>query len=278
MSEQKNAAQEREDQLFLSRVEELCERAVRGHSSATAFLSPRQAMLAGRVLRQRGEIDRAIFWGGYATAERVRLLLFPDYVLDAADMAEDSPPDIATLLALAGEDDAVAVLRVQGSGYRVLTHRDYLGSLLALGLEREVLGDIVVENDHSAVLFCLPHMVPFLMSSVERIANDAVTVKKEMPLPVDYAGAHRRIEMRDTVASARLDCVTAALAGLSREAAQRAIHEGRVELDYETEERTDRTVTAPCVLSVRGVGKFAVRELNDVTKKGRLRLVAEKYV
>ncbi len=278
MSEMRNEERgEREERLLLSRLEELCARADRGCFCATAFLTPREAMLAGRALAARGASERAVFFGGYAGAERTRLLLFPDYVLEAAGAEGGEPPEMTMLCALVGEEEVVAAIRVQGSGYRTLTHRDYLGSLLALGVEREVLGDIVVENDASALIFCLPHMVPFLLSTVERIASDAVKLRRE-DVPADYVGARRRVEVRDTVASARLDCVVAALAGLSRDAAQGAIREGRVELDYETEERTDRTVPAPCVLSVRGVGKFAVRALSDVTKKGRLRLVADKYV
>jgi RNA-binding protein YlmH len=80
------------------------------------------------------------------------------------------------------------------------------------------------------------------------------------------------------VASARLDCVVASLANLSRDAAQQLIRDGRVDLDYKTEERVDRVVPTPATVSVRGVGKFRVLSLGEQTKKGRYRLSAEKFV
>ena len=80
------------------------------------------------------------------------------------------------------------------------------------------------------------------------------------------------------MASPRFDCVVAALCSLSRAKAAEVISAGLAELDYECEERTDRQISPPCVISVRGYGKFAVRSVSDVTKKGRFRLFADKYV
>ena len=91
--------------------------------------------------------------------------------------------------------------------------------------------------------------------------------------------AHRRFEtVSDTVASARLDCVVAALANLSRERAQEAVRSGLCEVEYEVAEVCDMLLEVPCVLSIRGVGKFRLLSLSGPTKKGRLRLMAEKYI
>ena len=88
----------------------------------------------------------------------------------------------------------------------------------------------------------------------------------------------RRFEpVSDTVASPRLDCVVAALANVSREKAQAAVREGLCEVDYLPVEACDVQLEPPCILSVRGVGKFRLLSLSGPTKKGRLRLTAEKY-
>lgn len=261
--------------LLLARVDELCDRAVRGRFVHTDFLTPRESKYAMEQLRRRGEAHRARLYGGYAAAERCCLLLFPDYVTDAYGEGAEQP-SVGELLAMAGEDDPVAAISVRGSGYRTLSHRDYLGSLLSLGLEREVLGDIALDGNDATVL-CMARMVPFLLDNVERIGGDAVRVRQTVLSP-DFDGGRTFAPIHDTVASARLDCVVAALCNLSREAAQTAVRDGLVELDYECEMRPDRTLEVPCIISLRGTGKFALRELGTLTKKGRIRLTADKYL
>ncbi len=256
---------------LLSRVEELCERALRGQMTHTDFLTPREQKHAMATLRRMGQAHRARLHGGYASAERCCLLLFPDYALDACEEQADA----LTLLAVSGEDDPVTALRFRAGGYRTLTHRDYLGSLLSLGLERDVLGDIAMDGNDATVL-CLARIAPFLLTDAERIGGDAVRVS-ETALSPDFDGGRTFVPIRETVASPRLDCIVAALTDLSREAAQNAIRDGLVEVDYESEIRPDHQPDIPCTLSVRGKGKFIVRELGDTTRKGRIRLFADRY-
>ena len=174
-------------------------------------------------------------------------------------------------------ENGVGAVEIRGSGFRQLTHRDYLGSLLGLGLERDSLGDIALQDEHRAVVFCTRGMASFLCSNVEKIASDTV---KCLPYTVDdtFTDGRKYRPISDTVASPRLDCVVAALTNLSREAAQTAVRSGLVEVEYETEERTDRMLTPPVTLSVRGHGKFILRSFDGETKKGRLRLRADQYV
>lgn len=262
--------------LLLAHLDELCDRAVRGRFTHSTFLSPREAKHAQMQLHRRGQWHRARLWGGYADAERVCLLFFPDYVVDMIEEAVWHDTPIETLLALADEDDPIVPLDVRGSGYRNLTHRDFLGSLLSLGLERTVLGDIAMNSD-GATVFCAAHIAPFLLSAVERIGNDVVRIAPATIGP-DFDGGRKYQPVRDTIASPRLDCIVAALCNLSREAAQNAVRGGLVEVDYECEERVDVTVTIPAIISVRGVGKFALRSLGEANRRGRFPLIADKYV
>ena len=268
--------EDREERIRLARVEELCRRAVRGETVSTRFLTPRQARQILLHLERIGEAERARFYGGYAGAERVCLFLFPDYVKDLTGEAEWGTMAVPELLSLVGMEDPLCALEIRGSGYVSLTHRDYLGALLALGVEREVLGDLLVGACRAKVI-CQQHISDFLLENLEKVAKDVVKVTRAT-LPQEGELPNRFAPVSDTIASARLDCVVAALANLSREAAQTLIRQGMVELDYETEERVDASVGAPSVLSVRGVGKFAVRAIGDPTRKGRLRLTADKYL
>ncbi len=221
--------------------------------------------------------------GGYPSAERVRAVLLPDY-LEGLIPAEALTVDPAATLLAAGFEDVAAVLsaavvpvRIKGSGYRVLSHRDYMGALIHLGLERDALGDILPMGDDEAVVLTGATMAAFLEDNLSHVASDAVRATR---LPADTPLTYeRRLEpIHDTVASPRLDCVVAALCNLSRDRAQAAVRGGLVELDYETVESCDLTVEPPATISVRGCGKFAVREIGGETRKGRLRLSAGKYM
>lgn len=263
--------------MLLSHIEDLCARAAAGAFCATAYLTPGEQMDITAFLQRTGHASRARFYGGFGDALRCCLLLFPDYAIELCDPTLEGILATQQMIAICGEEDPIQPLLIRGSGFCELTHRDYLGSLLALGLEREVLGDIELIDAHSAYVFCRAGIVGYLESSLERIANDRVRLER-VQLPPDFASLRKTQPISDTVASARLDCVIAALVNCSRDRAQGLIRECRVELDYHTEERVDRVLPTPCTITVRGVGKFRVISIATQTKKGRYRLSAEKYV
>ena len=265
---------EGDDSLFEARIEDLCRRVERRcEPFAGDFLSPGEAALAKTVLARLRPDGIPVFFGGYEGSERTRLLLLPSYMDDGAPMDAgrllDQYPEVAR--------ETVAAVKIRGSGYRKLSHRDYMGSVLALGIERSVIGDIVPEDEFSATVFCAPGMVSFLTQELTRIGNDAVKTEP-FEIPQDFTVTRELQEVRDTVASSRLDCIVAALASLSREKAQLAIRAGEVDVDYLPEERVDRTVAAESVIAIRRVGKFIIRSVDEQTKKGRYRLLADKYI
>ena len=268
---------------LVSRLDDLCEIAARGELAATPYLTPREAKYARAYLAARMSVGTALAWGGYPEAERVRLALLPDYMEGAVDPAALAADPVRTLREAGFDDtakelsDLTVSLRVQGSGFRVLTHRDYLGSILGLGLDRDAVGDVSVTDDRTAVVVCGVPIAEFLITHLERVATDAVRVSR-LPEGEAIPLTHRFAPVSDTVASERLDCVVAALANLSRDKAQTAVRSGLVEVDYETVTDCDMTLTAPAVLSIRGVGKFRINAFDGVTRRGRVRLLADRYV
>lgn len=265
-----------------ARLGDLEARAGRGELGATPFLTPREAIYTKSYLAPLMKEGMAYLIGGYDTAERVRALILPAYVEGMLSLEEGKP--LAAALADAGLSELAAevlalvrVLHIKGSGYRTLSHRDYLGSVLGLGLERDVLGDILVMDQHSAYLLCKGEMISFLKEHLTHVGSDPVRVTL-LPPDTPVQALKKTQPIRDTIASPRLDCVVAALCNLSREKAQTTVKSGLVEVDYEVAESCDLALTTPCVLSVRGVGKFCVLAFDGETRKGRLRLVAEKYV
>ncbi|MBE6555012.1 MAG: hypothetical protein E7663_02085 [Ruminococcaceae bacterium] len=254
--------------LLCARADELLARARAGEITVTHFLTPQeQGRLARHLSHARGE------WlteGGYPDAERRRILFLPDYIREAEE--EWRAPLLADTLS-----ELLCPLAIRGSGYAALTHRDYLGAVLNLGIERDAVGDICVLSPQEAVLFCDRRMADFLTASLTRVARDTVRASV-IGLPTDFDGGRRFEALSLTVASPRADAVVAALCRLSRERAQALFAAALVEIDYEPEQKPDREVAEGAVLTVRGHGKFIVRSLTDKTKKGRYRLIADRYI
>ena len=263
--------------LLTSRIEDALRRCNAGSVAHLPFLTTQERCRAERLLLSRGMRGAFWFWGGHPTAERACLFLLPDYLVallpEEGDAREEA---LATYLA---EEIAelVVPLRIKGSGFRKLVHRDYLGAILALGIERDAIGDVAVQNEHEAILFCPRTMAAFLTGELTRVASDTVRCR-ECVLDDTFTDGKRYAPISDTVASPRLDCVVAALCNLSREAAQNAVRAGLVEVDFEPEERTDTILEPPTTLSVRGYGRFVLRSFDGETRRGRLRLRADKLI
>ena len=252
------------DSLF-ARLDDLKERAVRGNVGISAFFSPREE-IAAREYLTRGKVN-FISYGGYSDAERKKIYVLPDFI-------EEGSIEALIEFGFSCEMDCV---EIRGSGFETLSHRAVMGSLLGLGIERDVVGDIVMLNENRAIFFCDSRLTPFFCESLERVGRDKVRVRK-IELDESILPERKVQRINDTVASARLDCVVAAICSLSRERAKEKIASSLVELNYECEERVDREVSVPAIISVRGVGRFRIISLNDKTKKGRYRLVAEKFL
>ena len=272
-----SAYRDEAEALLAARLGDALNKSRRGEIAMLSYLTPREQKRAARILNACGEWNSAWCWGGYPDAERACLFLLPDSLTAILEtMADASQNDIIEIL---GEDvtDAVCAVEIRGSGYRTLTHRDYLGSILALGIERDSFGDIALQDEHRAVVFCTAKMAAFLYENLERVASDAVKCR---PCVLDdtFTDGRRYAAVNDTVASERLDCVVAALTNLSREAAQNAVRSGLVEGDFEAEERTDFQLTAPATISIRGHGRFILRSFDGETRKGRLRMRADRLV
>lgn len=246
-----------QDAVFTARLSDavrMAEQKNRCHF--VGFLDEREAEIARSVMR-RLRFDRFLLWGGHEEAERVLFGAFPSY-LDP----EPSAFPLAAITARFRREDA-------------LSHRDFMGGLLSRGIQREALGDILLEEGR-AVFFVREEVASFLVGQTEKIGRTGVKLMEGAEEP--FPQAHRFEELSAVVASPRLDCVTAALAGLSREKAAAAIAAGLVTLNYREETSVSCPVEEGAKLSVRGKGKFVIDRLGPYTKKGRLCLTGRKYV
>lgn len=220
------------------------------------FLTEKESLLAKRLVKSL-HCEGTLFWGGYEGAERLCFGAFPDFM---GPVAESFPIDALT-----------ATFRTEDK----LTHRDFLGTLMSLGINRDTVGDILIE-DGRCVLFVRSSVVPFIVSQLQKVGGVGLKVEQgfEEPLPLGRGTE----PITDTIASPRLDCMVAALTGLSREKSAGLITAGLVQLNASEKFSLSAEVEEGDKLSIRGYGKFLVEGIGPPTKKGRLRLKALKYL
>lgn len=213
----------------------------------TDFLSPAEAQWALAEGRRSGAC--VLLNGGYEEAERVMACFAP----------EETAPEFP-----------IAVLELRWPRQSAPSHRDLLGSAMGLGLQRRCLGDIAVEPER-AVLFC---SAPLAQSLCDGLVS-AGRVRLQTAI-LDEAPALRPAEgreMRDTVASPRLDAIVAAACKLSRAKAAELISSGHVKLRHLPTLRPDAQVAAGDAISIRGFGRIRVKEIGSPTRKGRYPLL-----
>ncbi len=248
----------------------------------TDFLSPREQRIFHAAVAAEGQAERLFFYGGAHGAERRCAVLLPEWYL--SDEPRDDPFGTAReeyLFSLienetADLSGAVTAVSMTASEYSNLSHRDFLGAIMALGLERSVLGDIAVLDSHRAVAFFTPAIAAFVTDNLFRAGNDAVRTAITK-LPEGFTVPHAFEKIEASVASPRLDGVVRALTNLSRADAAELVKSGAAELNYFPEENPDAPVSDGDVLSLRGFGKYIIDSANTVTRRGRNRLVARKY-
>ncbi|WP_347488300.1 YlmH/Sll1252 family protein [Desulfoscipio sp. XC116] len=248
----------REDKETLARVLDLAEVAKQSHRpQVTDFYDPCRCAMIARAVGYIPDLAVAVD-GGYPAAERSRVLISPDYV----------DPGNA--------DAGLDFLDVRGNfRFKTVTHRDYLGALLGLGLRREKLGDILV-GENGAQLIVAAEVAGFIKVGLTGVGRVRVTVQEisraALKPPVrDYR------EIKVTVQSLRLDAVASCGFGLSRTKMAREIAAGKIYLNWRPCLNPSAPIRSGDMISARGRGRVAVEQTGGQTKKGRTNLLLHRY-
>ena len=167
----------------------------------------------------------------------------------------------------------VCCIKITPSESEGLTHRDYLGSLTGLGLNRDFIGDIVV-GENCAYVFCAESVKDFIILNLKKTGGVSA-VAEECFSPVLPERSFKRRSV--TIASERLDCVLSAVIGTSRGKTEEVIKSGRVTVNYTEALMPALRLKAADVVSVRGFGKFIYLGNGGTTKKGRLKAEIDIY-
>lgn len=239
-----------ENKEIARRVIDLCEIVAKTRSiQCTDFYNPFEVKELSSLINTYDTISFSLI--GNEDSESKAILIYPDYMneVNAADF--------------------VSLIRIDKKDYDI-AHKDVLGSLLSLGIKREKVGDIII-NDEAIYFYIRNEILDYVLLNLEKIKNygvDLEVIDLEMPLAraIDYE------EKLVTCASARLDLVLANVYNLSRGDAKNAIEAGLVKINYKVTYKISETLDVGDLVSMRRRGRFIVGDYLGLSKKDKLKL------
>ena len=245
-----------DENMLRARTRDLAEQCDRKNRTVTTgFLTPAEMTIV-HASAERSGIPFKIS-GGYETAERRILLFLPDY-LEAAE------PDW---------DEYLQVLHITAAKDG-LDHRDYLGAILALGMRRDQIGDILVQ-EKSARVIVLPGISEFLTLNMEKAGSTRVTITRETLADLVIPDS-QLITITGNVSSLRLDNVAAEGFNMPRSEMAERIRSGQVHLNFVPELRPDHALKPGDMISLRGYGRLNFVSIDGRSRKDRFFITLEK--
>ena len=252
-------AQSGEDRMLLAKIWDKINAGMRKNiPSNSPFLSPRELEMARLLL---GEPEGLYRFGGHEGAERRMLVYLPEYLEESYLMEDDSP--VVCLRAVFYEGDCP-------------THRDFLGALMGAGVARETVGDICVGKG-SCDFFVTREIAPYLLQSFDSAGRTKFRLS-QVPLTEAKIPEPEVKFIKDTLASIRLDAVISSGFRVGRSAAAEYVSAGRAAINGLPCTKSDKSVSEGDTVSVRGMGKIKLAQVNGQTKKGRISVLIERYV
>lgn len=247
-----------QDKLLLSKLWDKIQAGLRKNIPvSTCFLSPYELEMSRFLF---GQLDGLHTFGGYPEAERRMLVYLPEYLNEGS---LDAEAGLVCLRASFYENDSPS-------------HRDFLGALMGLGIARETIGDILVGNE-SCDFFVTTEVAPFLLQNFTSAGRVKLHLE-EISLNELSVAAPQTKEIRDTLASLRLDSVISSGFRIGRSQAADYVTSGRAAINGLPCEKPDKAVSEGMKISVRGLGKILLRTVGGQTKKGRISVVIDRYI
>ena len=248
-----------EDKVLLAKLWDKINAGIRRNIPAnTSFLSPRELELAKYLF---GNEPGLYAFGGYEDAERKMLVYLPDYLDEDSLYEEDSP--LVCLRATYFEKDD-------------LSHRDFLGSLMGAGIARETVGDICVGKG-CCDFFVTAEIAPYIHQNFLSAGRTKLHLE-QIPLLEAQIPEPEVKEIKDTLASLRLDSVISSGFRIGRSLASQYVSAGKAAIDGLPCEKPDKAVAEGMKISVRGLGKIKLVSVNGRTKKDRISVTIHRYV
>lgn len=248
--------QKKDEELLRKRLKELYDMSYRKNIPLYSdFLTPYEQSL---FYTMKFDEELSFLIGGYDMAER-KIAVFLPY----SGCEYNSPIRCLKIVPLSEKFS------------QDLNHRDFLGSILGLGLERCLVGDIVVKNN-SAFVFCHTKMCDYIISNLTRIKHTSVNVAESYEVLEDVLSNFE--EITGSVSSLRLDSILALAFNISRSKIITYIEEGLVFVNGRLITTNSYGLKDNDTISVRHLGKFKFLGIINTTRKGKLSVKIQKYI
>ena len=245
---------DKEDKELLSRVEDIADLSLtRNKPYFLGFLNEREQYIINNSFPFYSSYIS--YYGGFENAKR-KFLCFSEKEVDLS------------LYPLSG-------IYFQFRKTDNLSHRDFLGALMNLGIERSCIGDIVV-NEGKAVCFVKDEIKDYIVSQISKVGRVGVRIVNGKSLDIDFTDSIEKLSL--IVSSMRLDAIVAAITKLSREKSANSILSGKVLTNYSENKNVSHQLKTDDILTIRGYGKFVIKEQTGFTKKDRLKIVINHYI
>jgi RNA-binding protein YlmH len=248
-----------DDRVLLAKIWDKISAGMRKNIPAnTSFLTLRELDMCKYLF---GQQEGLFPFGGYEGAERQMLVYLPEYLETDALYEEDSP---------------LVCLRATFFDGDTPSHRDFLGALMGEGIARETVGDICVGKGQCD-FFVTAEIAPYILQNFTGAGRTKVHLEA-IPLSEVSVPEPETKEIRDTVASVRLDSIISSGFRIGRSAAAQYVSAGKAAIDGLPCEKPDKAVEEGSKISVRGLGKINLRSVGGQTKKGRISIIIDRYI
>lgn len=246
--------------ILKKRFLELSEKADNGgYFTFTDFLGlPEQSAFAEIIPKLKGK--RYTKFGGVEGAERI-VIRFGD----AEEFGYELPYPIK----------CIKVEPLSQKFADKLTHRDFLGALLNLGIERSTLGDIII-SDNVGYVFVLEDIAEFITGELSRVKR--TDVKSQIVTELPDANLYKTEIKRIQISSERIDAIVAKTYCISREESLNLFKRKLVYVNGRLCENNSYTPKENEKISVRGYGRFIYKGYDGLSKKGKLNAITEIYI
>lgn len=230
----------------------------------TDFLNLNEQEIAIKLLKKIGYTN-FYFFGGKENVERKILIIYPEKLTE--EMARKNDNKILSIIRI----------KLPNELYGEFEHRSYLGSCIKIGIEREKIGDILVERT-GADIIAKNEVIDFLsqnLSYLTRFKSADITIEEISELKnVEVS----KVEISSIVISLRLDNIVSVLAKTSRNKALEILKQERVFLNHQLETKASKQVNVGDIITIRGKGRFEFKEISGNTRSGRYIIKIDKYV
>ncbi|MBN9646566.1 hypothetical protein TPDSL_30910 [Terrisporobacter petrolearius] len=216
------------------------------------FLNPFEVESAKAILNANDDLKYTVD-GGYDESERKIVFIYPFY-MDYEDINE-----------------TLRFIQIEGNfKFKSISHKDYLGSLLSLGIKREKIGDIIIHENFCQVIVTFD-ICDFILMNLEKVARNNVKLKEISRKEVVYNPPNYK-EINFTVSSSRIDCIISGLYNISRQESAKLISNEKVQVNYEKITSCSKEIKSESLISVRGKGRSQINNIGSLTKKGKVKV------